>query len=86
MHGLALCYGDGLEVERNLHLERFWYEKASSGGHRLAQLNLGVGLLEGKAGKRDPVRAFQLFHLSAMQEEASAMYNLGLCYSKRWRG
>lgn len=58
-----------------------WLERASEGGHPMAQNELGMALLIGSLGRPpDPAAAVRLLTAAARQGHSMAQTNLGFCY------
>lgn len=62
-----------------------WLELAVKNGHPLAQLNMGVHLVNKNEGPEVDVHANQLFTLSAEQGNIDALYQLGLMHLKSYK-
>jgi hypothetical protein len=80
---LGFLYHQGLGVSQDFATARVWYGKAANKCNATAQNNLGLLLLNGQGGDKDPVRAFRLFEVAAKQglhADADAMGNLGSMY------
>ena len=57
-----------------------WLKKAAENGHRDAQANLGISLMNGRGVTADPIEAIKWLRMGAEQGHANAQYNLGLAY------
>ena len=79
---LAKIYQAGSDgVAANVPQALNWYFKAASQGHVLAQLHLGLLLLDGVTrvgGKRNPKQAFAWLSKAAQAGNAAAQYRLGM--------
>jgi len=62
-----------------------WLELAVKNGHPLAQLNMGIHLVNKNEGPEVDVHANQLFTLSAEQGNIDALYQLGLMHLKSYK-
>lgn len=73
MNSLAVCFEEGLGVERSVRSAKQWYIKAAAGGDPHAQNNLGFLLvLEGKEEQ-----AAKLFEAAVKGGSDDALFNLG---------
>ena len=55
-----------------------WYRKAAEQGDDLSQYNLALAYLEGKFGSPDAVNGLKYLELSAAQNNAGALKDLGV--------
>lgn len=62
-----------------------WLELAVKNGHPLAQLSMGIHLVNKNEGPEVDVHANQLFTLSAEQGNIDALYQLGLMHLKSYK-
>lgn len=62
-----------------------WLELAVKNGHPLAQLKMGIHLVNKNEGPEVDVHANQLFTLSAEQGNIDALYQLGLMHLKSYK-
>ncbi|WP_429055318.1 tetratricopeptide repeat protein [Aeromonas jandaei] len=62
-----------------------WLELAVKNGHPLAQLKMGIHLVNKNEGPEVDVHANQLFTLSAEQGNIDALYQLGLIHLKSYK-
>lgn len=62
-----------------------WLELAVKNGHPLAQLKMGIHLVNKNEGPEGDVHANQLFTLSAEQGNIDALYQLGLMHLKSYK-
>jgi hypothetical protein len=80
---LARLYHQGLGVNLDYYKARQWYRLAASKCNATAQNNLGLLMLNGQGGEKDPVGAFRLFEKAALQglhSDSDAMGNLAGMY------
>lgn len=69
------------EEEKDYKEAIFWYRKAARQNHVLAQSNLGVLLMAGKAGNgKNYSKAVYWYRRAARQGNCIAMYNLGAMF------
>lgn len=74
-YNLAVCYIEGLGVEKDYKKAFEYLKKAADQGHTMAQNTLGKCYFDADYGK-----AFEYFKRAADQGYAYAQYNLGVCY------
>ncbi len=78
---LGIAYQDGNGVTRNDAAAAHWFGLAAAQGHRAAQYGLAGMYEEGEGGlRKDPVRARQLYILSANQGYDKAQLEVGMAY------
>ncbi len=76
-------FHEGLGVKQDFGKARYYYGMAAAKCNATAQNNLGLMLLNGQGGAKDPVGAFRLFEKAAKQglhSDADAMGNLAGMY------
>ncbi|MDJ0943313.1 MAG: tetratricopeptide repeat protein [Kiloniellales bacterium] len=72
---LGFLYANGLGVERDDGLARYWYLTAARQGEVYAQNNLATMLASGLGGEIDFVEAYKWYSLSAAEGHAEAAAN-----------
>jgi TPR repeat protein len=77
---LALMYGEGAGVQKNLAITVFWLEKAARQGYAKAQSVLGASYLLGEGAPKNPPMAVAWLEKAALQGDLSAQSNLGAVY------
>ena len=80
---IGRLFHKGLGVQLDLTQARTWYSRSAAKCNATAQNNLGLMILNGEGGVRDPVLAFRLFERAAKQglhADADAMGNLAGMY------
>lgn len=80
---LAFLYHQGLGFGIDYSKARYWYRIAALKCNATAQNNLGLLLLNGQGGEKDPVGAYRLFEKAALQglhADSDAMGNLAGLY------
>ena len=92
MSVLGECYEYGAGVRRDLKQAFFWQEKSHKAGYYIASYYLGRMYLNGVGVVKNPRQAFELFQISARQEEWGGakcalgdMYRLGLGVSRNYQ-
>src|SRR5437879_5185004 len=79
-YNLAVCYDNGVGVEKDKPKAVELYKKAAEQGHLDAQCNLGVCYQYGTGVEKDEQKAVELYQKVADQGHAQAQHNLGRCY------
>jgi TPR repeat protein len=78
---VSTCYKDGEGVEKNLEKYVYWLLKAFDQNHSEAQQRFGVIYEFGSCGfELNTTRAFELYSISALQNNIEAQCCLGHCY------
>ena len=84
---LAICYDNGLGVDRDhkkaaqwFEKAALWFEKAAVKGNAQAMLQLGICYKSGLGVKGNYIKAAQWFEKAAVKGNAKAMVHLGTCY------
>ena len=75
---LALCYENGLGVDKNLHTAKHWYNKAALQG--LAEAQYRFAVLSVVTEKKFTQESIKWLEKSAQQDNDEALYLLALCY------
>jgi len=81
-YNLAICYVNGIGIEKDEKQAVEWYKKAAAQGYAKAQCNLGVCYEKGTGIEKDEKQAFEWYKKAAVQGHATAQCNLGVCYEK----
>lgn len=79
---LALMYGGGIDVIKNLATTVLWLEKAARQGHVKAQSVLGASYLLGDGVPKNTLMAIPWLEKAAQQGDVAAQGNLGTVYLK----
>ena len=79
---IATRYADGLRVEQDMKLARFWYGPAARGGVAVAQYHLGSFYERGLGGPKDLTKAADWYQRAADQGNINAMHNLAVLMSE----
>lgn len=80
---LGIVYHEGAQsIIRDDKKSAKWYQKAVAGGHIYATNNLAILYDHGWGVEKNPEKAMTLFKQAAAEGDSSAMYNIGLSYSK----
>jgi Holliday junction DNA helicase RuvB len=77
---LALCYMDGLGVEKDEAEGVKWYSTAAEKGHAFAEYSLGNCYYLGRGVAKDISTALKWWHMAADHGSDDAQHNLGVCY------
>lgn len=82
-YNLALLYGSGSGIAKNLTEAAKWYRRAADQGHAKAQAMLGVLFSAGQGVPRSQTEAIKWWRRAADQGDPDARFNLGMAY---WKG
>lgn len=78
MNGLALLYGEGVGVDKDMKKSVYWFEKAAKGGYFNAWFNLGLIYKHGLGGfSQDFDKAFIFFQRASDANVTEAYYYKG---------
>jgi TPR repeat protein len=76
-HALAVCYGLGQGVARDLTMSAEMYRRAAENGHALAQNDLGNCYFTGEGVPRDMEQASAWWMKAELQDIPQAQFNVG---------
>ena len=68
------------EIEKNLEMAFYWFQKAAENDYKLAQNMLAILYENGEGTEKNLVRAFYWYQKAAENGYEIAMYNLASCY------
>lgn len=75
------CYESGRGVEANEQQAFFWLNKSANNGYANAQLSVGLAYELGRLGlRKNMAEAVKWYKKAAEQDNAYALYALGVCY------
>ncbi len=80
MASLGYLYYNGKGVSQDFTKAKYWYEKASNKGERLALRGLGHLYKDGKGVVKDYNKSFAFFKEAAEKGDVNSMSNLGWMY------
>ena len=84
VHGVGLCYLEGVGVVKNESEAVIWFKKSADQGYPDGENELGNCYLNGKGIPKDYSIAVSYFRKAGEQGNIDSEYSLGLCYLNGW--
>jgi len=82
-YNLGVAYARGLDVERDILVATYWWERSALQGNRDASYNLGLVYARGDDKiARNMARAAHWWQQAAIHGDAMAQFNLGMMYAR----
>lgn len=78
---LAVCYQQGVEVERNDSIANYWLTRSAEQGSVNAQFKIAYSYAVGRGCEKDMTKAFHWTMKCAEQNDPECMWNLLGCYA-----
>lgn len=80
-YNLAVCYQQGVEVEKNDSIANYWLIKSAEQGSVNAQFKIAYSYAVGRGCKKDMEKAFYWSLKCAAQNDPECMWNVLSCYA-----